>query len=459
MSESSAVIAASDFARISERLSDPSIHQSKKYEALLLHQKSKARSTQWTNTLEGSRKAELEFKQREQEALEVARQKLDEQEAYFQQSERRSQIDRANALLARESDRMKSFGSAMLASDVIAEREAQLRLKEELMKLERIRDEKYSEMDRHNYRSLLERELREKHRAERLVKETCSVQNAQLEQAKTKKISEIQADMKEGALLREKAKEAAEDERKADELRRKAALAAVLETQKSNAYLKEIKEREKRRELREQLKIERYALEKEKMAETRKIRENQILQEKQQTRLRMIERQSQELLLKRQNEAHRTDSSVAQKIAQDDALAIAKSVKLKALMDDIRNSRMYQIYRKQQELETTKQTEAESAQRQRLVNERLQVEDDQERDERMAANIRLKQEQLLQISSKRKSKLLAKSAEHDIVNRAQQADLIELHNFQQFAEKTIKEYAEEGKNVIPLIKELQRTTQ
>ena len=50
--------------------------------------------------------------------------------------------------------------------DVLAEREAQTQLKDELDKLDQIREERYLEMDMHNYRKMMERELREKMEAE-----------------------------------------------------------------------------------------------------------------------------------------------------------------------------------------------------------------------------------------------------------------------------------------------------
>merc|ERR1719375_349153 len=61
---------------------------------------------------------------------------------------RRNAIERANKILYEESDRMKTFHSKMMLCDVLAEREAQVALKEELGKLEQIREERYLEMER-----------------------------------------------------------------------------------------------------------------------------------------------------------------------------------------------------------------------------------------------------------------------------------------------------------------------
>merc|ERR1719218_504541 len=118
--------------------------------------------------------------------------------------ERRQAIERANKILYEDSDRMKSFQSKQMMCDVLAEREAQVQLKDELMKLEQIRDERYLEMEKMNYRNMLERELREKES------------------------------------LGGKAKHAAE-------------------TQKANQYLRQIRQEDELRQQREEEKIKEYA--------------------------------------------------------------------------------------------------------------------------------------------------------------------------------------------------------
>ena len=87
---------------------------------------------------------------------------MDAQEAGIQLENRRRIIARANRLLYDESDRIKSLHTKMQLSDTLAEREAQVQLKDELNRLEQIREERFLEMDKHNYRKMLERELRER---------------------------------------------------------------------------------------------------------------------------------------------------------------------------------------------------------------------------------------------------------------------------------------------------------
>merc|ERR1719456_322266 len=86
-----------------------------------------------------------------------------------------------------------------------------------------------------------------------------------------------------------------------------------------------------------------------------------------------------------------------------------------------------------------------------------QTLDKQEQDEqdlkRMAAK-KLSNEHKKQVEIQRRRKEEGKGQEDQVAvraKRAMEADTIEFHNY---AESCIRDYAEEGKNVIPLIKEL-----
>ncbi|KAF4697806.1 hypothetical protein FOZ62_016724, partial [Perkinsus olseni] len=125
--------------------------------ALAMHEKSKARAAGWSNTLEGSRKKKEDDRRERIEREERERQKIDVQEARFQLEERRKAIERANKILKKQTDRIKSFHSAMMYSDVLAEREAQVRLKEDLAKLEHLRDQRFEDVAKFNYQRMLER--------------------------------------------------------------------------------------------------------------------------------------------------------------------------------------------------------------------------------------------------------------------------------------------------------------
>merc|ERR1719240_1886064 len=109
---------------------------------------------------------------------------------------------------------MKSFHSKMMLCDVLAEREAQVQLKGELKKLDQIRDDRFLEMEKQNYRKMLEREMKEKETKEELSKIAAKAQKEQLAEYKEKRFREIEDQMLEGELLRRKAIEDLEAEKR-----------------------------------------------------------------------------------------------------------------------------------------------------------------------------------------------------------------------------------------------------
>merc|ERR1712187_159671 len=178
------------------------------------------------------------------------------QEEKIQLAARKSTIDRANKLLHDASDRMQSFHSKMMLCDVLAEREAQVSLKDELKKLEQVREDRFLEMEKQNYRKMLEREMKEKETREELSKIAAKAQREQREETMERAYREIEDGMLEGELLRRKAVEDLHGERSAEKKKRDIAIKAMEETMKANEYLKQIKAEDTLRQQREDQKIQ-----------------------------------------------------------------------------------------------------------------------------------------------------------------------------------------------------------
>jgi hypothetical protein len=449
------VISNSELARIkSSLLPEQMANSSKAEKATELHARSQARAKTWGNTLEGSRRKKAEEKRKKLEMEELERQKIDAEEAKIQLEQRKHTIDRANKLLYDESDRMKSFHSKMMLCDVLAEREAQVNLKEELSKLEQIREERHLEMERGNYRKMLERELREKEEREEISKIAAVAQKQQLREFKDRRLREIEDGILEGELLRKKAREDLESERTNERKRRAQAAQALVETQKANEYLKEIKAEDLLRQQREEDKIEEYAQRKEQMLELRKRKEEEVFKEKQAMRQKMIDTQAKSLMQSVSNEEARLEKQVLEKEIHEEKKRLEKEEAMRKWQDEIDRSRQQQIHRKRVEREKDRNEEAETA---AFLSEWCKTLDKQEQDEqdlkRMAAK-KLSNEHKKQVEIQRRRKEETKSQDDHVATRAKramEADTIEFHNY---AESCIRDYAEEGKNVIPLIKEL-----
>lgn len=451
------VISSSDLDRIKQTVGAQSgslSFSSKADRQAALHAKSQARAKSWSNTLEGSRRKKAEEKKKRLEMEELDRQRIDAEEAKIQLDQRRTTIDRANKLLHDESDRIKSFHSKMMLCDVLAEREAQVSLKDELKKLEHIREDRHLEMEKQNYRKMLEREMKEKETKEELSRIAAKAQKQQLADFKEKRFREVEDSMLEGELLRRKALEDLEGERNAEKGRRNQALRAQTETMQANEYLKQIKAEDQLRQQQEEEKIQQYAARKEKMLQLRKKKEEEVFQQKQRARNLMIEAQARRLADMQNDEDERVEKQVQQKAADDERRRQEKADRLAKWEADVQASRAAQLERKRQQRERERAEDVETA---RFLGEWCKVLDHQEQEElemKKAATRKLAQEHKkhVEVGLRRKEEEKKQEAMVAIhAKKALEADTVEFHTY---AEKCIRGYSEEGKNVIPLIKEL-----
>lgn len=119
-------------------------------------------------------------------------------------------------------------------------------------------------------------------------------------------------------------------------------------------------------------------------------------------------------------------------------------------------SRLQQIDRKILGQKLAKKEEVEMSQFWSEWCKHLDLQEKEELDLKFAAAKNLQTEHLRQIEGKKRSKQMEKDVETLVVERAQQAIDLDSLEYYQYAENMIREYAEEGKNVIPLIKELKQ---
>lgn len=448
------VIAQSELDSIREclRTNEVSDEQQRRIQ---LQKKSKARADTWTNTLVGSRRKKAQMRLEELEKQEKARQAIDEEEARYQLEERKAVINFANSVIFDEGDRVKSFKSRMMHSDVIAEREAQIELKEELQKLELLRDERYLEMDRQNYRKMLERELTEKRDLENRIKEQSAAQAEQ----RAKKAASAKAAAEqlqcEGMIIRQKAQEDLASEAKLAAQRRKQARDTAMAALKASEYSKEIIRGEQLRAEKEDEHIAEYAAQKERMLQLRKAKESEIKAVKLAARQKMIDQQAKALAAMQSNEEARVQSQVEEKEAAKEKERLKKEENLAQMARDIDRSRKSQIKRKNMERDCDLAEEAEVALFWKEYQAKLEHEEEGDKMMRRREAEALAQAQLKQVAVKKRREREAKRIEDKTAAKAKMKVDSENVEFHQFAEEVIEEYARDGKNIIPLVKNLQ----
>ncbi|XP_072541167.1 cilia- and flagella- associated protein 210 [Salminus brasiliensis] len=127
------VLPRSEWLRLQDSLNQVNKHKESLIEAAkqreAMHMRSKEVVKNWTNTIAGQRQKKLEAKKIREEIEEEERKRIDIEEAKFQQQKRKEAIERAKTLQYYQADRVKGFHSALLLTEVLKEREAQIELK------------------------------------------------------------------------------------------------------------------------------------------------------------------------------------------------------------------------------------------------------------------------------------------------------------------------------------------
>jgi len=200
------VLTRDNWDRITSRLDDKSTDErcteQRIAERKRLHEKSKAVVKNWSNTIEGQRQRKLAARAERMEAEELEQQKIDREEAKFQQAKRREVIDKAKTLQYYETDRVKNFHRAMLLSEVLKERDAQVEQRKQQQKVHKARETIYRNANKKSYdnQAKREEELKAKH-----LQQTMEVAGYQKQQRKAKNEEikmEIIADIEQGKAYR-----------------------------------------------------------------------------------------------------------------------------------------------------------------------------------------------------------------------------------------------------------------
>ena len=111
-------VRANELRRIQASVLDP-VLTDKEARRVALRNKSISRCGKWPNTLEAMRKKKDDWKKNKEALEENQRLTIDASELRLQQIARLGQIQRANALLYDQTDKMKTLRSKQLQSDVL----------------------------------------------------------------------------------------------------------------------------------------------------------------------------------------------------------------------------------------------------------------------------------------------------------------------------------------------------
>lgn len=406
----------------------------------------------WSNTIAGQRQRKLEARKIREAKEEEERVKVDIEEAKFQAKRRQEAIEKAKTLQYFQTDRVKSFHGALLLTEVLKERDAQVELKKQKVANEKGKDTELLKFYRLQYENGIRRDqekARERYEMRRKVAEY------QLSQAKEHDVARQKAndqDKKEGEELKKLAKLNEWEQQKLDEVKREEKR-KIMESHKDHISNRDaIRALELQQDEEEDEEIRMFANAKKKMLKLRKEKEKELFTSQQNQRDRMVDLLGQQLKQKVDDEDSRilkAEKLKEEKLAKE---IEGKEEKLKRDLSSIAQHRMQQLAlrEKQEKEEHTKNLELLEM---KMEADRVFAEKQSEwrRSERERLQ-KLQNFHIAQINERAEKERYKR--QEDLEHDHKIVDLLKIEEdqFQQYADKVIKEASDKKCNTYPLVK-------
>lgn len=314
-----------------------------------LHEKSLALTRNWNNTIEGSRRHKLQQKTIREAKNEAERQAVDIEFAKVMAVERKAALEQAKLKQYHETDKVKSFHSAMKLSEVLKEREAQIELKKLIdeIKLEQEREIAAQFQQIQSAKDIKEVEKYRKKQIE--VDQLREFQKKQVQRKEEIKERHKEEVLHEGEIIAQLneqyrfEKEQLQKIRKQQQKDLRGEYDRTLENKLRNQEAAAIIDEEENDEIRV------YANAKKKMAIMKRQKELAILKEKEEQKERLISKIGVQLKEKDNDEDFRIAKDLAKKEAKEYNEEIRKNLKYEQDMHKIHLHRKETMQRKAEE--------------------------------------------------------------------------------------------------------------
>lgn len=185
-----------------------------------LHNESLEVVKHWSNTIVGQRQKKLEARKIREEKEEKERVKLDIEEAKIQARNRQEAIEKAKTRQYFQTDRVKSFHGALLLSEVLKERDAQIDLKKQKIANEKGKDQEMLRFQREQHENGIRQDQEKASERYRVRKKLAEYQQTQIQEHKGQQTQLVEEDKREGEEVKKLAKLHEWEQFKLDEVRK-----------------------------------------------------------------------------------------------------------------------------------------------------------------------------------------------------------------------------------------------
>jgi len=344
----------------------------------------------------------------------------------------------------------------LLLSDALQEREAQIEINQRKKEIERIIVQKHMELERENQKVAEEKDVRKRMEEEEIKRDQHEKLREQHEEFKLKYIKRMQEEKIEGEIIKKKTADQLEKQKVEDEKRKIRMKALQGEIIQGNEVLKEIRKVEKDKEMEKDKEIAAFAKKKEEIVEMRKMREELRFKEKQAIRQKIIDKQVEGLRLMKNKEDAILNKQIKEAEIKAEEHERIKKEKIQQLAQTIERHSALQIEKKRVDTEKEKMEDKQFQEFWRTKNQDLAQ---REHEDKMKARERL---QDLNDYHKKQTATREKKVEKAFLKELDEAEKMKVvleeddKVFSSYAERCLKEWADNGKNIKPLLLELQK---
>jgi hypothetical protein len=386
--------------------------------------------------------------------LESSRRATDAAEAAARAESRRARIADANRRLYEETDRVKSFHGALLLSDVLKEREAQISHGERTRALELIREARFDAERAAAMRVAGTAEERKAAERRRRALEQRDQQLEQLAELRANLEAEAALDKEEGAMIKRQAREEAAAKAAEARAARERAAADAASTAEANDALRAYRAAELEKEREQDRKIEAFARQKERARVAREAHARAKREEAQRERDRIVSVMEADLLRRRAAQTAQHHKEAEEKEAAYEESEAVKAAERAHDLEMIERSRSQQLALRAAAREAAREEAARHAARLRARNAELEEEEAAERTATLERNKALQRAHVRQIAKKQSRAAERMRAEVLEAERATQILREDDELFRHYADACVEEWARSGKDIRPMQIEL-----
>ena len=417
-----------------------------------LHMKSKELVKHWGNTIEGQRLKKLQAKKIREEQEEEERKKIDIEEAKLQAQKRKEAIEQAKQQLYYQTDRVKNFHGALLLTEVLKERDAQVEMKQSKANWQKERDDRLLEWQRKNYEDAIKDDLQKMERRVQSAKETADFHLSQIKDLRVKDQLEKEDDVKEGKAIKAQyetfsaARDAIAAQKREDKKQ-------LMNTYKREAELKkEYERREQEKDMEFDKKLRKFVNAKRKMARMRKEKEEELFDIFQERTDRMHRKLEEQMKQKVDDEDDRIARAVAERDAKRLEAEKKENEEHQKTLGAINQHRLDQIKTSEETLQKDKALDRVLLQERVADDKKFQKKQEEEKIEQRSKREVLQGFHQTQIAQKVEAlrqdrKALLSSDKKDTEKLVE-----EEAQFQEYAKKVIEDARKGKRNPYPLVK-------